>query len=237
MRRRILLLVLLLSFAVLAGAPQTIAQGSPVMLLQVFEVQPSPTAPLALNDSVVFHFNRRVACADAEAAFTVTPAISGELQCDQFSLRFTPTDEFERDTAYTFRANAPPLRSLDGASCSIPSQRPIPRPVICPCRKSFPARAAALYRWIRPSLWYLTDRSCRWLCIQPPTTGRSRSTSSRRRRDGASGSTARFIPLRRRRHCRAVNATAYGFRQTWRPLTARKCKRAIPGTLRRRALQ
>ncbi len=115
MGRRFPLFMLLLSFAVLAGAPRNLAQGSRAALLQVFDVQPSPAARLALNESVIFHFNRRVDCAAAEAAFNLTPAISGALQCDQFSLSFTPTDEFERDTAYTF-ALTPPLRSLDGAS-------------------------------------------------------------------------------------------------------------------------
>lgn len=114
MRRRLLLLILLLSVLVLAGAPQSIAQGSRVALLQVFEVQPSPSAPLALNDSVVLYFNRRVDCKDAEAAFAVTPAISGQLQCDQFNLSFTPAGDYERGKAYSFGLN-PPLRALDGA--------------------------------------------------------------------------------------------------------------------------
>jgi len=114
MRRRILLLVLLLSLLVLAGFSQSIAQGSRVRLLQVFDAQPSPSAPLGLNDSVALYFNRRVGCREAEAAFSVRPALSGELRCDQFSLSFTPVGEFERDRAYTF-AITPPLRALDGA--------------------------------------------------------------------------------------------------------------------------
>ena len=114
MRRRIPLLVLLLSLLVLVGLSQSIAQGSRVTLLQVFEVQPSPSAPLGLKDSVALYFNRRVGCIEAEAAFSVRPALSGELQCDQFSLSFTPAVEFERGRAYTF-AITPPLRALDGA--------------------------------------------------------------------------------------------------------------------------
>lgn len=114
MRRRILLLALLLSVSVMVGVPQNIAQGSRVALLQVFEAQPSPAAPIGLHDSVVLYFNRRVDCAEAKAALSVTPAISGRLQCDQFSLRFTPAREYERDTAYTFTLT-PPLWALDGA--------------------------------------------------------------------------------------------------------------------------
>ena len=114
MRRRLLLLLLPLAFTVMAGFPQSSAQGSRVALLQVFEAQPSPAAPLGLNDSVLLHFNRRVDCRDAESAFTVTPGISGALQCDQFSLRFTPVSAYERGQTYTF-ALKPPLSALDGA--------------------------------------------------------------------------------------------------------------------------
>ena len=114
MRRRILCLLLLLSFAVMAGSPQAVAQGSREAYLQVFEVQPAPAARLALHESVVLYFNRRVDCSAAEAAFSVRPAIAGELSCDQFSLRFAPAAEYERNTAYTFTIETP-LRALDGA--------------------------------------------------------------------------------------------------------------------------
>lgn len=121
MRRRILLLVFLLSIVVLAGVPQSIAQSGRVALLQVFDVQPAPSAPLALNASVVFHFNRRVGCSEAKAAFSVTPAIRGELNCDQFTLSFTPAGAFGRDTPYTFTLS-PPLLALDGATLLDPFQ-------------------------------------------------------------------------------------------------------------------
>ena len=114
MRRRILPLLLLLAAAVMASLPLSNAQGSNTKRLQVFEVQPAPAARLALNGSVAFHFNRRVDCQEAEAAFSVRPAISGELHCDQFSLKFTPAAEYEREAAYTF-ALKPPLLSRDGA--------------------------------------------------------------------------------------------------------------------------
>ena len=114
MRGRILLHLLLLSFAITSVISQSSAQGGRNALLQIFDVQPSPQVPLALDDGPVFHFNRRVNCADAEAAFYVTPAIRGELKCDQFSLRFTPVEAYERNKRITF-ALRPPLSSLDGA--------------------------------------------------------------------------------------------------------------------------
>lgn len=113
MRRLLPLLILVLSAVVLAGIPQSIAQGGRIALLEVFEVQPSPAAPLPPSASPVLYFNRRVDCADAEAAFSVVPAVSGKLQCDQFSLRFTPSGAFERGSAYTLTIT-PPLRALDG---------------------------------------------------------------------------------------------------------------------------
>ena len=114
MRRRFRVLLLLLSSLVAAGVFQTSAQGGRNALLQVFDVLPSPQVPLAANGSPVFYFNRRVDCDDAEAAFSVTPAVLGELDCDQFSLSFTPIGAFERGRAYVFALH-PPLRALDGA--------------------------------------------------------------------------------------------------------------------------
>ena len=119
MRRRIPLLVLLLSVIILAGIPLSIAQANRVALLQVFDVQPSSNAPLALNDTVVFYFNRRIDCASAEAALSWMPSIPGELTCDEYTLSFTPAGEYERDTAYTF-ALTPPLHALDGARLDDP---------------------------------------------------------------------------------------------------------------------
>ena len=74
--------------SVMTGIPQSIAQGGRIALLQVFEVQPSPAAPLALNDSLVLYFNRRVDCRDAEAAFSVTPAIRGRAAMRPIQLEF-----------------------------------------------------------------------------------------------------------------------------------------------------
>ncbi len=114
MRRRIPLLTLLLAAVIMASLPLSKAQGSIRKRLQVFEAQPAPAARLALNGSVTFHFNRRLDCQAAEAAFSVRPAIAGQLDCDQFSLTFRPDAEYEREAAYTFGLT-PPLLALDGA--------------------------------------------------------------------------------------------------------------------------
>ena len=114
MRRRLPLLLLLSSFVILSAAFQSSAQGGRNALLEVFDVQPSPHVPLAPDGSPVFYFNRRVACDDAEAAFSVRPAVSGRLDCDQFSLRFTPDKAHARNQDITF-ALTPPLSAQDGA--------------------------------------------------------------------------------------------------------------------------
>ncbi len=119
MRRRIPLLVLLLAVSILAGIPLSIAQGNRVALLQVFDVQPSSSAPLALNDAIVFYFNHRVDCDNTEAALSWTPSIPGELHCDEYTLSFTPAGAYERNTAYTF-ALTPPLVAFDGARLADP---------------------------------------------------------------------------------------------------------------------
>ena len=121
MRRRVLFVLLLLSTGFLAGVPDASAQASRAARLEVFEAQPSPRAPLGVNDSVVFHFNRRVDCQQAAAAFSVTPAVPGELRCDPFTLSFTPATPYPRDTAITF-ALTPPLTALDGAPLRDPFQ-------------------------------------------------------------------------------------------------------------------
>lgn len=114
MRRRIVPIILLLVLVVFGALPEFAAQGHHVALLPVFEVRPTPVSPLALDQAITVLFNRRVDCQDAEAAFSWTPAIAGELSCDEFSLTFSPISEYQRETTYTFAVN-PPLQAKDGA--------------------------------------------------------------------------------------------------------------------------
>jgi len=113
MRRRILFLLLLLFGLVAVSIPQLIAQGNRIAFLQVVDNEPFVGAPLALDESVSFYFDRRVDCATAQAAFSVTPFVDGSLSCDEYSLTFSPTNEYERDTEYTFQL-APTIEALDG---------------------------------------------------------------------------------------------------------------------------
>ena len=114
MRLRILVALLLLAILIGTGHQGNIAQGNRVSLLQVFDVQPSPASPLALGGAVTFTFNRRVDCADPEAGLSWSPAIDGELTCDEYAITFQPADSYERDTSYTFHLT-PPLQAKDGA--------------------------------------------------------------------------------------------------------------------------
>jgi alpha-2-macroglobulin len=112
MRRRMLFMILLLTSVIAVGIPQLIAQGNRVAFLQILESEPFPSQPLALDEAVTFYFDRRVDCGTAQAAFSVQPFIDGSFSCDEYSLTFTPTSEYERNTQYTFQLT-PTIVALD----------------------------------------------------------------------------------------------------------------------------
>ncbi len=121
MRRRYVSLLLVFAALVFGGFLQSDAQVNRVAFLQVFDALPAPVASLALDQAVTILFNRRVDCQEAEAAFRWTPAINGDLTCDEFSLTFSPRSEYQRETTYTF-ALMPPLQAKDGAILVDPYQ-------------------------------------------------------------------------------------------------------------------
>ncbi len=121
MRRQICLAFALFNLLMLAGALHIAAQVNQAAYLAVTDVQPSPAGQLGLEDTVTFWFNRRVDCAEAEAAFSWQPATRGELSCDEYSLGFEPVDAFQRGQHYTFRLNTP-LAAKDGAPLLDPFQ-------------------------------------------------------------------------------------------------------------------
>ena len=114
MRRQICLAFALFNLLMLAGAVHITAQVNQVAYLEVIDVQPSPAGQLGLRDTVTFWFNRRVDCADAEAAFSWQPATRGVLSCDEYSVSFEPDGAFQRDQRYAFSLNTP-LTAKDGA--------------------------------------------------------------------------------------------------------------------------
>lgn len=113
MRKRILVILLLLFGLIAVSIPQLIAQGNRIAFLQVIDNEPFESQPLALDESVSFYFDRRVDCATAQAAFSITPFVDGDLSCDEYSLTFSPIEEYERNTDYTFQL-APTIVALDG---------------------------------------------------------------------------------------------------------------------------
>ena len=114
MRQFCFLLRILLPVLIWSGSLQYHAQSEQVALLEVIAAQPSPAVRLALDEAIIFTFNRRVDCADAEAALTWQPAIRGRLDCDEYALIFEPIGRYQRDTEYTFSLT-PPLQAKDGA--------------------------------------------------------------------------------------------------------------------------
>ena len=114
MRRPSFVICLILTLLLAGGLPASVAQRARIGSLQVYDVRPSPSRQLGLKEAVAFHLNRRVDCADAQAAFNRSPAIAGEVNCDEYTLTFSPATAYRRDTAYTFEL-APPLQADDGA--------------------------------------------------------------------------------------------------------------------------
>jgi alpha-2-macroglobulin len=112
MRRRILFLIVLLTGLIAVGIPQLIAQGNRIAFLQILESEPFPSQPLALDEAVTFYFDRRVDCGTAQAAFSIQPFVDGSLTCDEYSLTFSPSTEYERDTQYTLQLT-PTIVALD----------------------------------------------------------------------------------------------------------------------------
>ncbi|MCY4465678.1 MAG: Ig-like domain-containing protein [Chloroflexi bacterium] len=121
MRRQICLAFALINLLMLAGAVHISAQVTQIAYLEVIDVQPSPAGQLGLRDAVTLWFNRRVDCADAEAALSWQPAIRGELSCDEYSVSFEPGGAYQRDQRYAFSLNTP-LRAKDGAPLLDPFQ-------------------------------------------------------------------------------------------------------------------
>ena len=75
MRQLNFLLRVLLPVLIWSGSLQYLAQSERVESLEVVDAQPSPAGRLALDDAITFTFNRRVNCAEAEAALNWQPAI------------------------------------------------------------------------------------------------------------------------------------------------------------------
>ena len=114
MRRLILFLLIPFTVFLFSGSLPVLAQNERVSLLTIFDVQPSPAQPLALDEAITFTFNRRVDCAVAEAALTWQPAIRGRLSCNEYTITFEPVGTYQRDTNVSFSLR-PPLKARDGA--------------------------------------------------------------------------------------------------------------------------
>lgn len=112
--RRLLLLFAIFIALVSIGIPQLIAQGNRVSILNVIDSEPLSGQQIELDEAVSIYFDRRVDCGTAQAAFSVTPFVDGTLSCDEYSLTFTPSDEYARDTEYTF-ALASGVAAKDGS--------------------------------------------------------------------------------------------------------------------------
>ena len=119
MSRRVLFLLAVFVAWTSVGLPRSWAQDSQTAFLRIISVDPFPGQPLPLDGDVTFHFNRRIDCDTARAAFRVEPFIDGSLVCDGYSLTFSPAESYPRGTAYVFELAAS-VTALDGASMPAP---------------------------------------------------------------------------------------------------------------------
>ena len=119
MPRRILFLLVAFAAFTAVGLPRFWAQSGQTASLQIVSVDPFPGQPLPLDGDVAFHFNRRIDCGAARAAFRIEPFIDGSLVCDGYSLTFSPADAYPRGTSYVFELAAS-VTALDGASMPAP---------------------------------------------------------------------------------------------------------------------
>jgi alpha-2-macroglobulin len=99
--------------------PQLLAQQEPPpqtnSILQWVDSEPLTGQELGLDSVIQLFFDRPLDCATVEAAFSIQPDIDGSLHCEGTSLRFDPSQAFERANTYVVTLDAD-LRGIDGAA-------------------------------------------------------------------------------------------------------------------------
>ena len=91
---------------------------------------------MGLREDVALHFDRRLDCKSAEAAFHVEPTLAGALTCDGYQFTFSPADAYVRDSDYTFTLH-PNCAGLGRYAADG-----------CPCRDLYHGRISCKY-WKR----------------------------------------------------------------------------------------
>ena len=113
MLRRNWLFLLVLTFLFLPAVARLDATDQRIAALKVIDSDPYPGRPLGMREDVALHFDMRLDCESAEAAFQVEPTVAGALTCDGYQLTFSPADSYVRDSDYTFTLY-PTVLALDG---------------------------------------------------------------------------------------------------------------------------
>ncbi len=101
MRRLILLITI--GLLVSLSASTLFAQQQVAAALHVVGSSPAVGQELGKQDPITVSFNQPVNCDTATAVFSITPAVAGQVTCDesQSSLTFTPSADYAHSTAYT----------------------------------------------------------------------------------------------------------------------------------------
>lgn len=120
--RRFSLFLLMTLLCVLSASTITAQQTvEPVATLRVVDSVPFTGQELNGTEPVVLYLNQSLDCGTASAAFSITPALSGSVTCDEAgsSITFTPEQPYERATRYTVTLGMS-LRGQDGAAFAEP---------------------------------------------------------------------------------------------------------------------
>ena len=99
--RRFLIVALVL-LAVLSISGLSAQQDSPTIPFDLIDSVPLSGEELEGGEPITLYFDQPVDCATAQAAVSISPAISGEITCDEQSraVTFTPAEDYAQATTY-----------------------------------------------------------------------------------------------------------------------------------------
>ena len=109
-------LIVPITFALLTisiSVPIT-AQDTVSSVLQLVDSEPFMGEELQESEPIILYFDRSLDCATVMPSINITPSIPGNIQCDETTVTFAPSANFERATTYTLQV-ADTIRGADGS--------------------------------------------------------------------------------------------------------------------------
>ena len=130
------LVVILLSLSV----PQLTARDNLSPILQVVDSDPISGQEMGLTDSITLYFDRPLDCESLPSAFSITPTVEGDIECNRGRMIFTPSTSYERATTYIVRLSES-LLGEDGAQLLEPYELELNTVGFLAVSEVFPAAA------------------------------------------------------------------------------------------------